>query len=148
MRDFISLFFSTSTSRSMLRPVLLAAVQCYKQFTSCAFYNAGTRSPVCYDTSDISTVRGASTISKIAIVAYFLLCFAQNYHRTVLASFPSKNQHWPVLLSFPPKNEHWPAGPSGIPGLNSNPDPGILENIIPGFLGIYHIKQNHDFKDF
>ena len=50
------------------------------------------------------------------------------------------------------------AGPCGIPGypgisrdipgLDSNPDPGILENIIPGFLGIYHIKQNHDFKDF
>ena len=39
-------------------------------------------------------------------------------------------------------------GYPGIPGLNSNPDPGILENIIPGFLGIYHIKQNHDFKDF
>ena len=45
-------------------------------------------------------------------------------------------------------------GPCGIPGypgilgLNSNPGPGILENIIPGFFGIYHIKQNHDFKDF
>ena len=30
----------------------------------------------------------------------------------------------------------WP-GPRGIPGLNSNPDPGILENIILGFFGIY-----------
>ena len=36
----------------------------------------------------------------------------------------------------------------GIPGLSSNPDPGILENKIPGFFGIYHIKQNNDFKDF
>ena len=27
-----------------------------------------------------------------------------------------------------------PTGPCGIPGLNSNPDPGILENKIPGFL--------------
>ena len=44
--------------------------------------------------------------------------------------------------------EQAPAGSRDIPGLNSNPDPGILENIIPGFLGIYHIKQNHDFKDF
>ena len=46
------------------------------------------------------------------------------------------------------------AGPSGIPGypgipgLISNPDPGILENLIPGFFGIYPIKQNSDFKDF
>ena len=48
----------------------------------------------------------------------------------------------------------WPAGPSGIPGypgipgLIWNPDPGILENLIPGFFGIYPIKQNSDFKDF
>ena len=39
-------------------------------------------------------------------------------------------------------------GYPGIPGLKLNPDPGILENKIPGFFGIYHIKQNNDFKDF
>ena len=33
----------------------------------------------------------------------------------------------------------------GIPGLKSNPDPGILEDKILGFV---HIKQNNDFKDF
>ena len=32
------------------------------------------------------------------------------------------------------------SSPCGIPRLNSNPDPGIL--------GIYYIKQNHDFKVF
>ena len=36
----------------------------------------------------------------------------------------------------------------GIPGLKSNPDPGILENIIPGFFEIYYIKQSNNFKDF
>ena len=35
-----------------------------------------------------------------------------------------------------------------IPGLNSNPDPGILQNKIPGFFGMYHVKQNNHFKDF
>ena len=35
-----------------------------------------------------------------------------------------------------------------IPGLNSNPDPGILQNKIPGFLGMNYVKQNNDFKDF
>ena len=39
-------------------------------------------------------------------------------------------------------------GYPGIPGLKSNPDPGILENEIPGFFGIFYIKENRNFKDF
>ena len=39
-------------------------------------------------------------------------------------------------------------GYPGIPGLNSNPDPRMFKNKIPGFFGIYHIKQNNDLKDF
>ena len=42
--------------------------------------------------------------------------------------------------------EKAPAGSRDIPGLNSNP--GILENEFPGIFGIYHIKQNNDFKYF
>ena len=41
-----------------------------------------------------------------------------------------------------------PTGSRDIPGLNSNPDPEILEKKIPGFFEIYHIKENNDFKDF
>ena len=62
-----------------------------------------------------------------------------------------------VIHMFYIWNHHnmvWIPGPSGIPGypgipgLNSNPDPGMLENKIPGFFGIYHIKQINEFKDF
>ena len=67
---------------------------------------------------------------------------------------PAVSQHkhgqtlnWTYIVHLPTPLQA-PAGSRDIPGLNSNPDPGILENIIPGFLGIYHIKQNHDFKDF
>ena len=59
-----------------------------------------------------------------------------------------KNCHQVTDVTLADEDTNSIPGPSGIPGLNSNPDPGILENIIPGFLGIYHIKQNHDFKDF
>ena len=40
-----------------------------------------------------------------------------------------------------------PAGSQDIPGLKSNPDPGILEYKIPGFFWISYIKQNNDLKD-
>ena len=43
-----------------------------------------------------------------------------------------------VLVSRPQRDP-------GIPGFNSNPYPGILENMIPGF---FSYQKNHDFKDF
>ena len=68
---------------------------------------------------------------------------------------PSKHkiQNTPILLlakgalmeNEPRRCGSWdePMGRSpkkffGIPGLNSNSDPRILENLIPGFYGIYH----------
>ena len=66
----------------------------------------------------------------------------------------SKVSYRPPVQDFYKEFVPPPAGPSGIPGypgipgLISNPDPGILENLIPGFFGIYPIKQKSDFKDF
>ena len=48
-----------------------------------------------------------------------------------------------LTTNFRAKIGHWGAGPSGIPGypgipgLDLNPDSGIFENQIPGFLGIW-----------
>ena len=39
-------------------------------------------------------------------------------------------------------------GNPGIPGLDSNPDPGIFENKIPGFFGIWYSTQDNVFKYF
>ena len=41
-----------------------------------------------------------------------------------------------------------PCGILGIPGLDSNPDPGIFENKIPGFFGIWYSTQDNVFKYF
>ena len=69
-------------------------------------------------------------------------------HHRELASFNALHEKLLILTMILGAGPSGIPGYPGIPGLNSNPDPGILENIIPGFLGIYHIKQNHDFKDF
>ena len=75
------------------------------------------------------------------LLASLLVVKCVNYFSGIWSGRICSGDHlWPGPSGIP--------GYPGIPGLILNPDPGILENLIPGFFGIYPIKQNSDFKDF
>ena len=68
---------------------------------------------------------------------------AAELHPSSLCSV-STSSHLQGVMSRPLRD---PGNP-GIPGLDSNPDPGIFENKIPGFFGIWYSTQDNVFKYF
>ena len=103
----------------------------------------------CTRSSSPSSSKSALIIMSGLKILVVQLALSFWLEHIVLNKFDSVyfNGHPLFHLASRPGPSRIPGYP-GIPGLILNPDPGILENLIPGFFGIYPIKENSDFKDF
>ena len=85
------------------------------------------------------SLASASYISPFFAQSFAFLSFFDSFHQFIHrfnCSGLMLHLLVTLLAAFLLRCWQAPAGSRDIPGLNSNPDPGMLENKIPGFFGI------------